>query len=199
MAAASLVFFPTTTAGCNTISLHSVINFRGRVPLQNHLKTLKCSCLFFFPPTIFQRGTTYFTIASVLSLTPSVLLFMPEARIYWKELNSTNFCLKTRQNLSVIYYSWKTVSVFYLETRVTDKHNILGALIRTHAVSLKQEVSWPTWMSMGCLQILSGWAALKSESFSMSLDLAFSGFSNHSVHSTSGDKCKQEESFESHA
>lgn len=52
---------------------------------------------------------------------------------------------------------------------------------------------------MGCLQTLSGWAALKSESFSMSLDLTLSGFSNHSVHSTSGDKRKQEKSFESRA
>lgn len=40
---------------------------------------------------IFQQGTTYFMIASVLSMSPSVHLFMPGARIYWKELNSIKF------------------------------------------------------------------------------------------------------------
>lgn len=47
---------------------------------------------------ILQQGTIYFTIASVLSMTPPVLLFMPEARIYWKELNSINFCLRMIQD-----------------------------------------------------------------------------------------------------
>ena len=47
---------------------------------------------------IFQQGTTYFMVASVLSMTPSVLLFMPEARIYWKEFSSMNFCLRMIQD-----------------------------------------------------------------------------------------------------
>lgn len=56
---------------------------------------------------IFQQGTTYFMIASVLSMTPSVHLFMPGARIYWKELNSSKFVseqYKTVHKILLIMY-----------------------------------------------------------------------------------------------